>query len=127
MISVVVCTYNGSARLRACLTSIICQDSCPNFEILVVDNASTDGSGDFCRVILSDEFATGSWQVINEPQAGLLHARIRGMKSAQYDWVLFCDDDNILLPDFLTYCEAILSQNSEIGVLGSQGEPKFLG
>ena len=127
MISIVVCTHNGSTRIGPCLASLIAQENAPEYEILVVDNASSDGSGEMVKTYLGSSFPSNSWKVIPEEKPGLLNARLAGLRSAGYEWVLFCDDDNVLFPDFLFQCKQVLSQNSRIGVLGSHGIPEFLG
>ena len=127
MISIVVCTYNGKERIRPCLTSLMTQENPPEYEIIVVDNASTDGTGDLVKSDLTFNFPSEAWSVIEEEKPGLLFARLAGLKAARYEWVLFCDDDNVLFPDFLFQSRQVLSQNSEIGVLGSHGIPEFLG
>lgn len=126
-ISIVVCTHNGANRICSCLSSLVSQENPPEFEILVVDNASSDGTGDIVRTHLGSSFSFGAWRVITEDNLGLLYARLAGLRAAQYEWVLFCDDDNVLFPDFLFQCQQFLSQNSGIGVLGSLGIPEFLG
>lgn len=125
-ISIVVCTFNGAERISNCLSSLVHQEKAPKYEILVIDNASTDGTDEVVRTSLSS-FSAGNWQVINENKAGLLYARLAGLKASRYEWVLFCDDDNSLFPDFLFKCEQAISLNSQIGVLGSIGIPEFLG
>ena len=127
MISIVICTHNGSTRIGPCLTSLIAQENPPQYEIVVVNNASTDGTGDLVRKHLDSYFPSGSWKVIQEDKPGLLYARLAGLKASRYEWVLFCDDDNILFLDFLFQCQQVLSHNSGIGVLGSFGIPEFLG
>jgi len=127
MISIVVCTFNGSARITACLSALIAQEKAPEYEILIVDNASTDQTGETVNNYLSSEFSFESWRVIQEEKPGLLFARLAGLRAAKYDWVLFCDDDNILFRDFLFQAQIILSQKSRTGVLGSHGFPEFLG
>ncbi|GHB23802.1 glycosyltransferase [Mongoliitalea lutea] len=127
MISIVVCTHNGRTRIGPCLASLIAQEHPPEYEILVVDNASSDGTGEMVRTQLSSSFPSGVWRVIHEEKPGLLYARLAGLQAARYEWVLFCDDDNVLFSDFLLQCPQVLSQNSRIGVLGSLGIPEFLG
>ncbi|MFC5190303.1 glycosyltransferase [Algoriphagus aquatilis] len=127
MISIVVCTHNGRTRIGPCLTSLIAQEHPPEYEILVVDNASSDGTGEMVRTQLSSSFPSGVWRVIHEEKPGLLYARLAGLRAARYDWVLFCDDDNVLFSDFLFQSQQVLSQNPGIGVLGSLGIPEFLG
>lgn len=127
MISIVVCTHNGRKRIGPCLASLISQENPPKYEILVVDNASSDGSGEMVKTYLGTSFPSNFWKVIPEEKPGLFNARLAGLRAAGYEWVLFCDDDNVLFPDFLFQCQQVLSQNSRIGVLGSLGIPEFLG
>lgn len=126
MISIVVCTHNGSTRIGACLASLIAQNNPPEYEILVVDNASSDGTGDLVRTSLAS-FLSGNWRVIQEEKPGLLNARLAGLRAARYGWVLFCDDDNVLFSDFLYQSHRIITQSPGIGVLGGLGIPEFLG
>lgn len=127
MISIVVCTYNGKERIGPCLASLVAQENSPDYEILVVDNASSDGTGELVRTHLGSAFPSKAWRVITEEKPGLLNARLAGLSAAQYDWVLFCDDDNVLFSDFLFQCRQVLSEYSGIGVFGSLGIPEFLG
>lgn len=126
-ISIVICTYNGKSRIASALDSIGQQKTSFPVELLIVDNASTDGTAEFCSDYLKLNFEGFDWKVISESQPGLLHARIAGMKVSKYDWVLFCDDDNVLFPDFLTNAFEILEKDSSIGVLGSLGVPEIKG
>lgn len=126
-ISIVICTYNGRQRIASCINSIFDQVNPPDYELIVVDNASTDGTGEFVNNYLESSPFTKKGKVINETIPGLLFARIAGLKEAKFKWVLFCDDDNIIFPDFLEKCSLLLNQNSNIGVLGSFGIPQFSG
>lgn len=126
-ISIVVCTHNGAGRISNCLSSLVSQENPPEYEILVVDNASSDGTLDLVKTNLVSSFPSDSWKVIHEEKPGLLYARLKGIRAARFEWVLFCDDDNILFPDFLFQCMQILTRKSGIGVLGSLGIPEFLG
>lgn len=127
MISIVVCTHNGESRLSSCLNSLISQEGAPQYEVIVVDNASTDETVEYAKDFFYSGNSSCSWSIVNESQPGLSHARLAGLKAARFDWVLFCDDDNVLFPDFLFQCQLILSNNPKIGVLGSYGIADFLG
>lgn len=127
MISIVVCTHNGKERIGPCLASLTAQENPPKYEILVVDNASSDGTGEMVKTYLGSSFPSEAWSLIQEGDQGLLNARLAGLRASRYEWVLFCDDDNVLFPDFLFQCQQFLSQNPGIGVLGSLGIPEFLG
>ena len=90
-VSAVVCNYNGEAYLEECLRSI--QDQPGVDEILVVDDASTDGSVALVRARFPDV------RVIQiEKNSGPCVARNAGMRAAQHRWVLAVDNDAVLRP-----------------------------
>jgi len=125
-ITVVICTYNGRARLLPTLSSIINQEFHPSlFELIVVDNASTDDTRELCELILSN--AAIHWRIVEEPNPGLNHARLKGIAEAKFDIVLFCDDDNSLSLDYLQIAFELFKNNPRIGVLGGCGVPAFEG
>lgn len=121
-ISIIICTYNGEERLPKTFRYISEIEFTKGWELLVVDNASKDQT----RNII-EEFFIKNPQVpgrtISEPLAGLSNARKKGWQNAQYDIVLFCDDDNWLRSDYLTIAYELFRSNPKIGVLGGRGEP----
>lgn len=84
-ISVIVCAYNESRYLRACLHSLLAQTRPPD-EILVVDNASDDDTGAIAR-------GMPGVRVIEEPQKGLVVARETGRREAIGDILAYVDAD----------------------------------
>ena len=91
MISVAVCTRNRSRLLRNVLADLMSQeDADAAYEILVVDNASTDDTRE-----LVEELAISSLNLryIHEPVLGLSHARNRAWREARGDFVAYVDDD----------------------------------
>jgi len=125
-ISIVICTHNGKNRLRPVLTAIVDQSLSPEmFELIVIDNASTDGTTAFCEQVLGEATCAFSWQVVLEKQPGLNYARLRGLTVAQFDVVLFCDDDNALSPDYLQLGIRLMNDSPVIGALGGCGIPSF--
>ena len=91
--SVIVCTRNGSATLRACLEALSRQTH-SRYEVLVIDDGSTDATADIVR---SFDFVRYQRQ---EP-AGLSAARNLGMTLAQYEILAYTDDDCIPDEDWL--------------------------
>lgn len=83
-ISVVVCTYNGSATIRKSLEGILKLDY-PNFEVIVIN----DGSKDAVPEIVS-EYPV---RLISTPNRGLSNARNTGMNNAQGEIIAYIDDD----------------------------------
>lgn len=124
-ISIVVCTYNGGTRLKETLEHLVKLRSDFTWEVLVVDNNSTDESTDVAYQILSNSLV--SFRIISESNSGLSFARWRGVTESRYDLILFCDDDNHLQEDFLTIGYEVFSKNPNCGILGSKGVKKITG
>lgn len=95
-ISVILPVYNAERHLRRCLESILEQDW-PYFEIIVIDDGSTDSSPDVLR---SYEGRYGSQlQVIRSQNQGANRARNLGLLHARADYVLFVDSDDFIEPE----------------------------
>ena len=92
IISVVIPLYNKEQSIGQTLESILGQ-SCENFEIIVVDDGSTDGS-----VAKVESFRDSRIQLIRQANGGPSKARNEGVKNAKGDWVLFIDADDGMLP-----------------------------
>lgn len=93
-ISVVVPTYNNALWLPDCLNSLLAQ-TYPNMEIIVVDDGSTDETGEILR-----EFSAKSDRIyaIRQDNAGVTTARLRGVMEASGDWIGFADGDDVVDP-----------------------------
>lgn len=126
-VSVVICTYNGALRIRPTLQALSrCVADFP-VEIIVVDNNSTDGSGLLAEQIWAECGNNDvAFRVVNEAEPGLSFARRAGVRAAQGDLVVFCDDDNWLSADYLTVAVEILLDPA-IGATGGQCEPQIEG
>jgi len=83
--SVIVCAHNEAGYLAPCLHSLLAQTRLPD-EILVINNASTDGTGDVARGI-------PGVRVIDEPRKGLVVARETGRLAATGDVLVYLDAD----------------------------------
>jgi glycosyltransferase involved in cell wall biosynthesis len=84
-ISVIVCAHNEEKVLAACLCSLLAQSRIPD-EILLINNASSDGTGRVARAI-------PGVRVIDEPRKGLVVARERGRREAKGDLLVYVDAD----------------------------------
>ena len=84
-ISVIVCAHNEARFIAACLHSLLAQSRPPD-EILLINNASTDGTGAVAR-------AVPGVRVVDEPRQGLVVARERGRMEAQGDLLVYVDAD----------------------------------
>ncbi|TDQ13687.1 glycosyl transferase family 2 [Algoriphagus boseongensis] len=121
--SIIICTYNGQNRLNQTLegiSNLIVPES-SKLELLLIDNASSDQTGQFCLEYWKTNPLPFNYRLILEPRPGLLNARIAGIKQAEFPWIVFCDDDNTLFPDYLVRAKNLIEQFPEIGALGGQG------
>lgn len=90
LISVIVPVYNVELYLKECVNSIISQ-TYRNLEIIMVDDGSTDKSGNIC-----DTFEDTRIKVYHKQNGGLSDARNFGLKVSTGDYVLFVDSDDYL-------------------------------
>jgi glycosyltransferase involved in cell wall biosynthesis len=97
-ITAIVCAYNESRLLPGCLYSLRSQTRPPD-DILVINNASTDETGDVAR-------AVPGVRVIDEPSKGLVVARETARRAAQTDIVAYIDADCRVPIDWLRRIEA---------------------
>jgi glycosyltransferase involved in cell wall biosynthesis len=123
-ISIVICTYNGASRLPTTLHHLAMQ-VVPrelNWEIVVVDNASTDASAQVAREEWSKYKSSGAFSIVYQPIPGLSSAREMGFAKARYNFIIMCDDDNWLNPKYVALAFEIMQANPKIGLLGGNGE-----
>jgi len=112
--SVVVCTYNGSETIDACVQALRRLDY-PGCELIVVDDGSTDGAG--------ERAAAQGAHVIRTENQGLSAARNTGTAAARGEIVAFCDDDCMPDPHWLRYLVASLLAGDDVGVGGPNVPP----
>ena len=113
-ISVIVPVYNAEKYLHRCIDSILSQ-TFTDFELLLIDDGSKDGSGAIC-----DEYAAkdNRVRVFHKENGGVSSARNLGLDNACGEWVTFVDADDYVLPSYLaTYIE-ISTANVDMCVVG---------
>ncbi|QWV92461.1 glycosyltransferase [Geomonas oryzisoli] len=92
LVSVVICTYNRSELLEAALRSVISQDfPLDRFEVVVVDNNSTDDTRERVAAISSGAAVKTSYVFVEKQ--GLSYARNAGIEASSGEIVVFTDDD----------------------------------
>lgn len=99
LISIIIPVYNAEKYLRQCLESIQ-QQTYPDWEAILVDDGSSDGSAAIC-----DEYAQkdGRFRVVHQQNGGVSRARNKGLQLAKGGWVTFVDADDRLHADALEY------------------------
>ena len=96
-ISVIVPVYNTEKYLKRCIDSILAQ-SYSDFELLLIDDGSTDASPAIC-----DEYATNDSRVrvFHKPNGGVSSARNLGLDNARGEWIAFVDSDDWIESEML--------------------------
>lgn len=98
VISVVICTHNRADHLQAAISSLLTQSvSRSLYEVLVVDNCSTDSTREVVRRYSVDHDV----KYIYEPKLGLSHARNAGWRNARGRYAAYLDDDAVAGPAWL--------------------------
>lgn len=121
-ISVIICTHNPRAEiLNRTLTALQAQTlPLEQWEFLLIDNASPQAINP----------SLVSWhpagKVINERKLGLTQARLCAIEQAQGDLLVWCDDDNLLQPDYLEIAHQAFREHPNLGAAGGKSLPEYL-
>lgn len=125
-VTIIICTYNGAKRLGKTIDHIAKQIA-PDYiswEVILADNASTDDSSAVAEMEwMKHNRSEISFQVINEPRPGKLYALQDAINAAKYEYIVTCDDDNWLAPDYISKVYHIMESTPEVGAIGGRGIP----
>lgn len=119
VISVVICTYNRCEQLASALQSLKTSCSAVNarlFEVLVVDNNSSDGT----RNTVEKFGVDFPLRYVFETEQGLSNARNRALREFLGDWLLFVDDDVIVDPNWLPGYLNLIQSGVATGYIGGR-------
>ncbi len=125
-ISIIICCHNSAERLPQTIGHIALQQVPVHipWEVIVINNASKDDTAEIAMDTWSEYGSKIPFRVIEQPLPGLSNAREKGIESAQYEYLLFCDDDNWLNKDYVKFAYEIMEANPQIGALGGHGMAK---
>ena len=103
LVTIIIPVYNISIYLEKCIASVVNQ-TYKNLQIILVDDGSTDGSGEIC-----DRYASSDKRikVIHKPNGGLVSARKAGLEVATGEYVIYVDGDDWIEQDF---CETLMKE-----------------
>ncbi|HEY8370542.1 MAG TPA: glycosyltransferase [Thermodesulfobacteriota bacterium] len=123
--SVVVCTYNRAGRLADALASIDrLEDPGVPYEVVVVDNGSTDGTPALLRDWVARAHPGGPVRrTLHEPRPGKSFALNLAVTSTTTDWVALTDDDVLVAPDWLAVAARSLAERPDVDYLGGKVLP----
>ncbi len=109
--SILVPVYNVEKYLEQCVESLLNQTYTGEYEIILVDDGSTDSSGRIC-----DDYARkypGKIKTVHKKNEGLVSAREWGIKNASGEYSLFVDSDDFVEPNLLVTVNDCLERNAD--------------
>lgn len=115
-VSIVITNYNGLAFLRECVEAVTSM-SCSSWyvELIVVDNASTDGSSAYVR----REYPQVTLITLDD-NYGFAKANNIGVQQARGEYVVFLNNDTLVTPGWLEEMVRVMKEDMNIGVAGSK-------
>ena len=124
-ISVIICTYNRDKFIGEAL-NCLAKQTVPSekFEIIVVDNRSTDNTASIAKKFIA-EHPELQVKYVMEPNKGLSFARNRGIQEARAAIITYIDDDAEVTPNFLESIVQFMSANSSVVGVGGKVIPKY--
>ena len=121
--SVIVSTYNRCGLLEGALLSLLAQNAPPDFEVLVVDNNSTDDTRAAVQSLAAQY--PERLRYFFEPKQGLSYGRNTGIANATAQIIAFTDDDVRVAPDWVYRIKAAFEANPDIDFLGGKVTPRW--
>jgi glycosyltransferase involved in cell wall biosynthesis len=118
--TVAICAYNARGRIHHVLQALAAQSApADSWDVLIVDNASTDGTGQYSSD-LAGEILKCRTRVVVEATPGQAFARQRAAREAQGEIICFLDDDNIPAPDFVACAILAFDSRPAAGAIGGK-------
>ncbi len=127
MLSLIITTYNRAEQLKTALQSVLVQSADPAlWECVVVNNNSSDNTNEVVNTIINEN---GSLQIrlVEETKQGLSHARNCGVRESIGDIVVFVDDDEVFVEEFVQSYIDFFDRHPEVSVAGGGCEPRYEG
>ena len=122
-VSIVICCYNSAKLLPETIRHISKLKIPPgtSCEIVIVDNNSNDNTSDTARKLLNKyTTANFTYKILFQSIQGLSAARKMGFENSVNEYILFCDDDNLLNEDYILILTDTLNNNENIGAAGGE-------
>ena len=120
-VSVVVCTYNRAALLTRTVESLFAQKTAATFEILAIDNNSSDNTPAVIASLQTKSPIT--LRYIHEPRQGNAYARNTGVEQAHAPVVAFIDDDVVAADDWVDTIKSVFEGNPQLSFIGGKVLP----
>ncbi|MBD3880206.1 glycosyltransferase family 2 protein [Phormidium tenue FACHB-886] len=116
LISAIICTHNREKYLGAAIDSLLAQEFADEFEVIVIDNASSDQTPQ----IVKDRLSNPRLRYVYEPTVGLSIARNTGANVAHGAVLAYLDDDAIASSEWLQVLYHAYQQNAKLAIAGGK-------
>ncbi len=115
MVSVIVLTYNNETMNRQCIDSILNQTAYASYELIIVDNHSTDSTVDYLEELQRQKLPRVT-VILNEENLGFAGGNNCGIRCAKGDYILLLNNDTVVTRGWLTQMVKHLEQNPQYGM-----------
>ena len=115
-VSIVVLTYNNLEFTRNCLDSLLEFTNYPNWELVIVDNASSDGSQEFLRTFAEQQ--ANVKLILNEENAGFAAGNNVGIQNSTGEYIVLLNNDTIVTRGWLWGLIRYFLRDKSLGLLG---------
>ena len=110
--SIIIPVYNSSQYLKECIDSILCQKEIL-FELLLIDDGSTDDSGKICDEYSQKDVRVKSFHIRN---GGVSKARNYGLDQAKGQYISFVDSDDFVAKNYIKIIQTIIKNRPDFAV-----------
>ena len=114
--SVIVITYNNLVLNRLCLESIFSRTTWPNYEVIVVDNGSSDGTPEYLK--RAEQTYSNLKVILNDRNLGFPAGNNVGLRHASGDYLVLLNNDTVVSSGWLTGLIKHLRKDPSIGLIG---------
>lgn len=116
LVSIVIVTFNNLRFTKQCIASIFAKTAYPNYEILVVDNCSQDGTVDYL-IRLKKEHQNVT-VILNEENAGFARANNIGIRYSKGEYIILINNDTVVTKGWVTGLVKHLDRDEMLGLVG---------
>jgi glycosyltransferase involved in cell wall biosynthesis len=125
-VTVAICTYNGKLKLQPTIKHILSQQVSPevNWELLVINNASTDGTVEFIYQCWPPEHLC-RLRIVDEEKLGAIYARQKAIQEARYSYLSYVDDDNWISSNWIEEVFNIFEKHPQVALISCSSNGYF--
>ncbi|MEN4194465.1 glycosyltransferase family 2 protein [Serratia marcescens] len=108
--SIIIPAYNVSEYLSNCLDSIVKQEGCKSFECIIINDGSTDNTGDIAESFIVNE-KVKNFHYYEKKNGGVSETRNFGLEKASGEYIVFIDADDIISPNLLYFLSKAIEEH----------------